>query len=409
MELVLKPVEISIETKDWVVVDLQELVSKIGSGITPKGGSNIYKTQGRPFVRSQNIGWGNLKLDDIAYIEEAVHQTFPNTEIKLGDVFLNISGASIGRSSVATPQLIGGNVNQHVCIVRTINNLLDSHFLCAYLLSSFGQRQIDSFQSGGNREGLNIGQIRTFKIPLPPLHEQQAIAQVLSDTDKLIQSLEKKIVKKKLIKQGVMQQLLTPKEGWETVVLDDVMKVSRGGSPRPIQNYITSDPKGVNWIKIGDTSRLSKYIVSSKERIIEAGVLNSRKVSKGDFLLSNSMSFGRPYILKIDGCIHDGWLVLQEYEKEFNTDFLYYTLTSKHIYNQYLSKASGSGVLNLNKELVKTIELNRPVDLKEQERISKILSDIDNEIVHLEEEQLKFQTLKQGLMQQLLTGKIRLV
>jgi type I restriction enzyme S subunit len=281
----------------------------------------------------------------------------------------------------------------------------DSKFIY-YLYLFIG---LERFSTGSGVPTLNRNDVHDFRIPLPPLHEQQAIAQVLSDTDTLIHSLEKKIAKKKLIKQGVMQALLTPKEGWETVILNNVMKVSRGGSPRPIQDYITSDPKGINWIKIGDTSRLSKYIVSSKEKIIEAGVFNSRKVYKGDFLLSNSMSFGRPYILKIDGCIHDGWLVLQEYEKEFNIDFLYYTLTSKHIYNQYLSKAAGSGVLNLNKELVKTIELNKPIDIEEQERIATILSNIDGEIVHLEEERIKYQTLKEGMMQQLLTGKIRLV
>ncbi|MEO9258382.1 MAG: restriction endonuclease subunit S, partial [Crocinitomicaceae bacterium] len=162
-------------------------------------------------------------------------------------------------------------------------------------------------------------------------------------------------------------------------------------------------------IKIGDTSRNSKYIVSSAEKIIPEGAQHTRSVYVGDFLLSNSMSFGRPYILKIDGCIHDGWLVLQKYSESFDREFLYYTLMSKDVFNQYLSKASGSGVLNLNKELVKVVELNRPKDLKEQVAIAKVLSDMDLEIEALETKKSKYQDIKQGMMQELLTGKTRLV
>jgi len=256
---------------------------------------------------------------------------------------------------------------------------------------------------------LNASKIEQIQIPLPPLPEQTAIAKVLSDTDQLLQALQKKIAKKRLIKKGAMQELLKPKEGWERVALNEVIEVNRGGSPRPIQDYITSSPNGINWIKIGDTNPISKYITSSKEKIIQEGVQNSRQVKVGDFLLSNSMSFGRPYILKIDGCIHDGWLVLQNYENSFDREFLYYTLMSKDVFNQYLTKASGSGVLNLNKELVKTVELNKPKTLEEQTRIATILSDMDAEIETLEKQLAKYKQVKQGLMQNLLTGKIRLV
>ena len=217
-----------------------------------------------------------------------------------------------------------------------------------------------------------------------------------------------------------MQQLLTPQHKggkrlagftgeWERVQINKVITVARGGAPRPIQNFMTSSPDGVNWIKIGDTSKLSKYITSTKEKIIPEGEQFSRSVKVGDFLLSNSMSFGRPYILKIDGCIHDGWLVLQNYQESFDREFLYYTLMSKDVFDQYMMKASGSGVLNLNKELVKVVELNRPKDLKEQVAIAEILSDIDNDITLLETKKAKYQDMKQGMMQELLTGKTRLI
>lgn len=191
---------------------------------------------------------------------------------------------------------------------------------------------------------------------------------------------------------------------WDLVQLKDKIKVSRGGSPRPIQAYLTKNPNGINWIKIGDTSSNSKYITSAKEKIIEEGVMNSREVKIGDFLLSNSMSFGRPYILKIDGCIHDGWLVLQNYHEAFDKEYLYYLLSSNYILNQYKNKAAGSSVLNLNKELVSSVHLIAPT-LEEQKAIATVLSDTDALIQALEKKIAKKKLIKKGVMQKLLTPK----
>lgn len=139
------------------------------------------------------------------------------------------------------------------------------------------------------------------------------------------------------------------------------------------------------------------------------GERHSRFVRNGDLLLSNSMSFGRPYILKTDGCIHDGWLVIQNYKDEWYTDFLYYLLCSEDVLEQYEVLAAGSGVKNLNKAIVSNVMLRYPVDLNEQFAIANILTTMDNEIASLEAELQKYKFLKQGMMQKLLTGQIRLV
>jgi type I restriction enzyme S subunit len=207
-----KQTDIGVIPEDWVQTTIGTVTTKIGSGITPKGGSNNYKEYGRPFVRSQNVGWGNLLLDDLVYIDDETHNGFSATELKEGDVLLNITGASIGRSALADARLSGGNVNQHVCIIRSNPSEVVSNFIKYFLLSALGQRQIDSFQAGGNREGLNFGQIKSIRIPLPPTKaEQETIAEVLSKADALIETLERLIVKKRLLKKGVMQQLLTGK------------------------------------------------------------------------------------------------------------------------------------------------------------------------------------------------------
>jgi type I restriction enzyme S subunit len=272
---------------------------------------------------------------------------------------------------------------------------------------------VTSMRSG--QPGINGNEYASYMIPCPSLPEQEHIAEVLSDVDSMISSLEKLIAKKKAIKQGAMQELLTGKKRlpgftgeWHHEPFGKLCTICRGGSPRPIQDYLTTSDSGINWIKIGDVKPNAKYITSTQEKIVESGVSMSRRVYKGDFILSNSMSFGRPYILKLDGCIHDGWLAIQDYQVAFDTDFLYYVLGSNYVFEQYIQMAAGSSVQNLNKEKVAQLKLYIPA-LEEQTAIASILSDMDNEIEALEQKLAKTRQIKQGMMQQLLTGKIRLV
>lgn len=211
-----------------------------------------------------------------------------------------------------------------------------------------------------------------------------------------------------MVKKGYKQTEIGMVPGeWSVSDFGSKVKIYRGGSPRPIQDYLTQAQDGINWIKIGDVREGDKYITSTEEKIIPAGVARSRTVHAGDFILSNSMSFGRPYILNIDGCIHDGWLTIQEYEKTFSKNFLYYLLSSDSVYQQYISMAAGSSVKNLNKEKVSALMVAYP-DIKEQERIADALSDIDSLIATLEKQISKKKAIKQGAMQELLTGKRRL-
>jgi len=176
---------------------------------------------------------------------------------------------------------------------------------------------------------------------------------------------------------------------WEYEKLGDVCTVERGGSPRPIDKFITNDENGINWIKIGDTSD-SMYITSTAQRIMKEGMKKSRYVKPGDFLLSNSMSFGRPYILKIDGCIHDGWLVLRDEEKVFDKRFLYYYLSSKSTYKKFEAMAVGGVVNNLNSEMVRNTYVpipNKDVQLKianQFDMVRSILESSKKELLLLE-------------------------
>ncbi len=165
------------------------------------------------------------------------------------------------------------------------------------------------------------------------------------------------------------------KRNWKYKKIGDVCLVERGGSPRPIESFITDDSNGINWIKIGDADE-SMYITKTAQKIKPEGMKKSRYVQPGDFLLSNSMSFGRPYILKIDGCIHDGWLVLRDENHLFDKRFLYYYLSSKSTYNKFRMMAVGGVVNNLNSEMVRKVDVPIP-DIEEQQQIADLLDKIN--------------------------------
>ena len=161
-------------------------------------------------------------------------------------------------------------------------------------------------------------------------------------------------------------------EGVEFVKLGDVVDISRGASPRPIYKFLTENPNGINWIKIGDVADNAKYITGTKEKITVEGALKSRLLHKGDFVLSNSMSFGRPYILGIDGCIHDGWISISNYQSLLLPDFLYHLLRSYKIQKYWRQKASSGTVSNLNADIVRKTEIPLP-PLEVQTEIVRIL------------------------------------
>lgn len=198
----------------WGMSPLKYLTSKIGSGITPRGGSEVYLDKGVLFIRSQNVYPDGLHLDDPKYISESIDESMSNTRVYTGDILLNITGASIGRCCVYT-MTESANVNQHVCIIRPLCNLIKNQFLSYILNSKIGQDQIALFQTGGNREGLNFEQLKNFAIPLPPRSEQQAIAEFLDDKtekiDALIDELNKQLDELAEYRQAVISEAVTGK------------------------------------------------------------------------------------------------------------------------------------------------------------------------------------------------------
>jgi len=194
--------------KIWKLEKLREYTLKIGSGITPRGGSKIYKTTGIPLIRSQNVQFDGLKLDDVAFISKEIHENMKNTKLDVHDVLLNITGASIGRCTYVPDHLKEGNVNQHVCIIRPKKDV-DYRFLTYFLSTKFMQDIINSSQAGLSRQGLNFEEIGNYLIPIPHIDEQKEIAFILNNISSRINHLKSKKSNLEILKKGLMQKLLT--------------------------------------------------------------------------------------------------------------------------------------------------------------------------------------------------------
>ena len=194
----------------WEIKSMNNVVSHVGSGSTPRGGSAVYLNEGVPFIRSQNVYFDGLRVGDLSYISDSMHAEMKRSVVKNGDVLLNITGASIGRACLVPDGFPEANVNQHVCIIR-VKEELNNIFLFYFLQSKLGQKQIFALQAGGNREGLNFQNIRSFIVPIPKKSEQQEIADFLILVDKKIETntkLKDKLIK---LKKGLMSDLLSGK------------------------------------------------------------------------------------------------------------------------------------------------------------------------------------------------------
>lgn len=303
-------------------------------------------------------------------IDTVLHKT--NDTVKItsvsGDVLVpatttaDAMGIAIARALNKDGVLLGGDIN----IIRTRNQHINSKYL-SWVINTVLKSDLARYAKGANILHLSNNDLRKLKIPLPPLDVQQQIVDEIENKQSAINHAREII--KNLERERQYFACLLDGINYDEVKLGDVVDIQRGGSPRPIQDYITDDPNGLNWIKIGDVNENDKYIYQTKEKIKPEGLKKTRMVYEGDFILSNSMSFGRPYIMKTSGCIHDGWLLLRpKKEGVFDKDYLYYMLMSGFVYNQFVRAAKGGVVNNLNSNIVADTVILLP-SIDDQRRI----------------------------------------
>ena len=375
-----------------------------------------YTENGIPFFSVENIISGNK--NKFISLEDHKAATSKNKP-EQGDILITRIG-NIGFSTII-------NWDYEFSIYVTLALIKKSDKFIPYYLHSYFQS--GRYQSEILKKSLlnavpckiNMDELRTTEVLLPTEKiEQQKIADCLSSIDELITAQTKKIAALKDHKKGLMQQLF-PAEGetvpklrfpefqdageWEEKALGDLSQIVRGGSPRPIDEYITSDIIGLNWLKIADVDKESKYVTFTKEKVLPTALSKTREVNPGDLIMSNSMSFGRPYILKIKSCIHDGWIAVTQINERASRDYLYYLILSPISQEYFINNAAGSGVQNLNADIIKLLPVLIP-KLKEQQKIADCLSSIDELITTQIQKLEAFKTHKKAMMQQLFPNPV---
>ncbi|MFP6176083.1 restriction endonuclease subunit S [Helicobacter pylori] len=252
---------------------------------------------------------------------------------------------------------------------------------------------------------------RNTLIPLPPLNEQIAIANILSDVDRYLYSLDALILKKESVKKALSFELLSQRkrlkgfnQAWQRVRLGDIAEIKRGASPRPIENpkwFCTNS--NVGWVRISDISKNSRFLYKTAQKLSKKGIEKSRFIKQNSLIMSMCATIGKPIITKIDTCIHDGFVVFENPKIDLN--YLYYFLC--YIEKEWLESGQQGSQVNLNVDLIKNKEVFCPKDLNEQIAIANILSGLDHEIISLKNKKRQFENIKKALNHDLMSAKIR--
>jgi type I restriction enzyme, S subunit len=280
-------------------------------------------------------------------------------------------------------------------------------FLFAVILGDFFSRYTETVSARSGIPKVNREDLSQCKIALPSTKvEQEAIACTLSDIDTLIESLDRLLTKKRQIKQGAMQELLRSKEGRIEKRLGDLANILRGASPRPIDSPIWFDENSeIGWVRISDITKSGIFLYETTQRLSPLGLKSSRFVARNNLIMSICATVGRPIITAIDTCIHDGFVVFEALQADMR--FIFYALQS--IENDWGKHGQTGSQMNLNTNLINSTKIFIPESREKQIEIANILSDMDAEIDAISAKLTKTRQLKQGMMHELLTGRIRLV
>ncbi|MFA9187698.1 restriction endonuclease subunit S [Flavobacterium magnesitis] len=389
----------------WEVKKLGEVTSKINSGKTPLGGDAVYTNEGILFIRSQNVNNDKLELENPVFIPEEINKGMKNSIVHPNDILLNITGASLGRSCVVPEEFNIGNVNQHVCIIRT-NTGYNSRFIQPILSSTKGQNVFKSLQTGSGREGLNFESIKNIKINFPTIFEQQKIATFLSLMDDKIQTQNKIIGELKVLKNSISKKIFTQQlrfkdengndfPDWEVKKLGDVLNI-QGGYAFKSNSFNQGTTKVIRigdiypTIKLADFSGVFSFEIPNEKYIVK----------KNDFVMALSgATFG-----KVGKIIDEGLAYINQRVAAFRTKQcleFYYQLVQTENFKSYINSIpTASAQPNISNDDIANYKTLIP-NIVEQKRVANFLSSIDHKI---EVENLllnKLQTQKQYLLSNL--------
>ena len=368
----------------WEQRKLGDVADIVGGG-TPSTGNQSYWDGDIDWYAPAEIAdqiYANSsqkKITGLGYENSSAKMLPPGT-------VLFTSRAGIGKTAILTRK---GCTNQGFQSIVPHRGELDSYFI--FSRTEELKRYGELVGAGSTFVEVSGKQMAVMELMMPPtMREQQTIGGFFQQLDHLITLHQRKFEKLTNVKKSMLEKMF-PQNGssypeirfkgftdpWEQRKFSELVQIERGGSPRPIDDFITDAPNGLNWVKIGDAPTQGNYITKTAEKIRPEGLPKTREVHPGDLILSNSMSFGKPYIMGIDGCIHDGWLLIRNTYGVFDLTFLCHLLGTPQMLSQYRSLAAGSTVNNLNKELVGNIYVTIP-SITEQRVLGAYLEQLDN-------------------------------
>lgn len=402
-----KQTELGLIPEDWIESTFGETFTGFSSGMTPFRGELEYYKGDIPWITSGELNY-NVIMDTWEKItDEAVIKT--NLKIHpVGTFLMAITGleAAGTRGSCAITG-IRATTNQSCMALFPIKGKTTTDYLYHFYVH-YGNELAFKYCQGTKQQSYTGRIAKRLPINLPPtVEEQKAIADVLSDTDSLIQALEQKIEKKKLIKKGAIQKLMTPKESWQIKTIKEIANYRRGSFPQPYglpQWY--DDISGMPFIQVVDVEKNFKLKRETKQKISKAGAEMSVFVKKGTVILTIQGSIGRICITDYDAYVDRTLLIFESLKEDFDMYFFMLSIWLK--FQTEKQNAPGGIIKTITKEALSSFEIAYPKK-EEQSQIAKALSDMENEITFLQNNLEKYTKLKQGLMQQLLTGKIRLI
>lgn len=410
---------------------VKDFTTKVGSGVTPRGGAETYLEQGIPLFRSQNVYDNGFLMDDIAYISEEVDESMSGTRVKPGDVLLNITGASIGRCFYTSDSFERGNVNQHVCIIRPKRNITSPSFLHYCIISNEGQEQINLSQTGANREGLSVEDIKGFSFDIPSLSVQQKMVDYLDEKtsaiDTQVELLEKKKdayarLKKAMINRAVTRGLdehvklkdsgenhigFIP-EAWEIRRLKEISTIGSGTTPSTKQESYYNN--GTHpWINTGCVQDCA--IITPADYITDKAILECKGLSyypKETILLAmyGGGTIGNVGILRIDAAINQACCAINLNRKVADPEYYFYLLLSMKSW--IISRGFGGTQVNLSQGQIANFTVCVP-PYEEQQSIAEYLdkksTKIDAAIANIDKQTDALKRLKRSLINEVITGQ----
>lgn len=398
--------------EEWKECKLGEITSLITKGTTPSMIGANFTTNGIKYIKSECILENSRLLDSSKYtfISTETNERLKRSQIIENDILFSMAGMFLGKTGIATKDDVPANTNQAVAIIRITPEKADFKYVYYFLNQKALITYINGISGQSAQPNINLQQISELNIKLPPLPTQQKIAAILSSLDDKIELNNKINTNLEQQAQALFKNWFVDfepfggkmPEGWKVGKLGDFVEIKRGGSPRPIQKFLSDE--GYRWLKISDVTSLSApFVLNIAEHIKEEGLSKTVFLKAGSLVLSNSATPGIPKILDLDTCIHDGWLYFPK--SQLSNEYLY--LLFKEIRPQLLNLGNGSIFTNLKTDILKNFEISLP-STETLSKFQNIIKPIFEKVLATQREIKQLETIRDTLLPKLMNGEINI-